>query len=608
MSKDLLRLSQLVTSFGPGAMLDLPKRSVMIAGLHRWKKSKRRTIVEPRLARRLPDGPRRGLATPPIQDENPYRKDAPGLDAFLFPEWFVATRGERQGSRIRRRLVRFHELDPGSGFLIEPVNGKSQKITVAPIRFVAACEHGHVQDVDWRLFVHRDSKGCADRLFLEEGAATGDAAESWIVCACGASRPVFEALGPNNKVLGPCRGHRPWLGPAAQEGCDRHLRLLVRTASNAYFPVTSAVLSLPAETEADRLDRLVAEHARDLEEVRSADDLRPAFRYNTRLREALAGFEAEAVLAALARLRGEAQARPKATARRLKPEELVVLAGPPCGQKSDPEAVLVTEHLPREHWDPDRRFPLIERLTLVHRLREVTALSGFTRFDFITPDKDGELDPEIRVQALSVDGTEPYPAIEQRGEGLFLLFDKSHVEAWAKRPEVLVREQKLETGFRRWAQERGRTKASFPGATWIALHTLSHLLLAELALEAGYPLASLKERVYVGEAGCGILIYTAAFDVGGTLGGLLALGGRLSELLERARERARICASDPVCAEHDPVRPGGGHPLAGAACLGCVLLPEPCCEVRNDFLDRALAIGTIADPDLGLLEAPPATL
>lgn len=599
MSKDLLRLSQLVTSFGPGAMIDLPSWSVMVAGLDRWEDRKRREIVEPRLVRRLPEGPRRGLATPPIHQENPFAKDAPGVQAIVFPQWFVATRGETVGGRIRRRLVKFHELHPKSRCLIEVRGGKQTKIATAPVRFVAACEHGHVQDIDWHLFVHRGSTGCIGRLLLEEVAATGDVAETWIRCECGQSRALYEALGADNKVLGPCHGARPWLGRDVREACDRHLRLLVRTASNAYFPVTLTVLSLPSETEEDRLDRLVAEHRADLAEVHSADDLVLAFKFNSRLRDAFEGIAPEAILAALGRMRGEAGG---AGGPRLKPQELGVLAGPPLGERSDPEAVLVTEPLPRERWDRERRHRAIERLTLVHRLRVVTALRGFTRFDFTNPDRDGELDPEVRVQELARE-PKPYPAIAQHGEGLFLLFDRGIVEGWREREEVRARERALEAGFRRWAQERGREPEGFPGAVWIALHTLSHMLLAEIALEAGYPLASLKERVYEGEAGYGILIYAATFDIGGTLGGLVALGSKIGELLDRARERSAICASDPVCAEHDPCRDRSGNPLAGAACHGCVLLPEPCCEMRNDFLDRALAIGTLGQRGLGLLEA-----
>lgn len=593
MSNNLLRLSQLVTSFGPGAMLDLPSWSVMIAGLDRWHDAQRRRIVEPRLERRLPDGPRRGLATPPLHEENLYR----GVDAIVFPEWFVTTRGDTANGRIHRRLVHFRELDPKRRCLVEAKGKKRIRIPVAPVRFVAACENGHVQDIDWQSFVHHGVGDCQGPLFLEETSATGEIAETWIRCSCGKSRALYEALGPHNKVLGDCHGQRPWLGSEASELCDRHLRLLVRTASNAYFPVTLTVLSLPHETEEEELDQLVAEHREDLAEVGTAEDLALALKFNKRLAMAFQGRASEAVLAALARSRDKAST--SATGR-LKPQELAILAGPPQGERNDPEAVLVTEPLDRRHWDPKRCYPVIERLTLVHRLRVVTALRGFTRFDFANPDRDGELDPEVRVQELSLSRDKPYPAIEQRGEGIFLLFDRTVVTRWERHPKVMERGRLLENGLRRWARDRGREPPSFPGTTWIALHTIAHLLLAEIALEGGYPLASLKERVYLGEAGCGLLIYAAAFDSSGTLGGLVALGGKLTSLLDRARERAEICASDPACAEHDPGR--SGHPLAGAACMGCVLLPEPCCEMRNDFLDRALATGTLEHPKLGLLD------
>ncbi len=304
MSKDLLRLSQLVTSFGSGAMLDLPSWSVMIAGLERWDGRKRRPIDEPRLLRRLPDGPGRGLATPPVHEEDPYRRDRPGLDAILFPQWFVAARGDTVDGRIRRRFVRFSDLDPKQRCLIEEKGKKRIRIPVAPLRFVAACEHGHVQDIDWRIYVHRGGSGCAGSLVLEKTEATGDIAATWTRCSCGQSRALYEALGPDNK------------------------RLLVRAASNAYFPVTLTVLSLPSETAEDRL---VVEHREELAEVHSTEDLAQAFKFNKKLENAFVRVAPEAILAALGRMRGEAGGP---VAPRLEPEELGVLAGPsPSGRR-----------------------------------------------------------------------------------------------------------------------------------------------------------------------------------------------------------------------------------------------------------------------------------
>jgi len=89
-----------------------------------------------------------------------------------------------------------------------------------------------------------------------------------------------------------------------------------------------------------------------------------------------------------------------------------------------------------------------------------------------------------------------------------------------------------------------------------------------------------------------LLIYTAAGDSEGTLGGLVRLGrpDRLGPVIQRALSRASWCSADPVCSEH---LGGQGSRLANlAACHACVLLPETSCETINQGLDRAMIVGT----------------
>lgn len=110
------------------------------------------------------------------------------------------------------------------------------------------------------------------------------------------------------------------------------------------------------------------------------------------------------------------------------------------------------------------------------------------------------------------------------------------------------------------------------GARYIALHTLSHLLIRTIALEWGYNSASLSERIYAGSADdprSGILIYTAVPDAEGTLGGLVSLSepDSLVRLTRRALTDARHCSSDPLCAERLPAAPADF--LHGAACHVC---------------------------------------
>ena len=123
-----LRQSQIVTGFGPGAMVDLPTRSVVIGGLDLWHMRGRgswRPIHEPRATQvletllrgsgRLADGVRLTLRTPPADDDAHARDGAaepPGIEARVFPAWFVARDGEDAGDLRRRRLVRWRDLDP----------------------------------------------------------------------------------------------------------------------------------------------------------------------------------------------------------------------------------------------------------------------------------------------------------------------------------------------------------------------------------------------------------------------------------------------------------------------------------------------------------------
>ena len=99
-----------------------------------------------------------------------------------------------------------------------------------------------------------------------------------------------------------------------------------------------------------------------------------------------------------------------------------------------------------------------------------------------------------------------------------------------------------------------------------------------------------------------MLIYTAAGDSEGTMGGLVRMGkpGNLEPTILSALERAQWCSSDPVCMELGEKGQGPGS-MNLAACHSCGLLPETACETFNRFLDRALVTGSPTNPSLGFL-------
>ena len=162
----------------------------------------------------------------------------------------------------------------------------------------------------------------------------------------------------------------------------------------------------------------------------------------------------------------------------------------------------------------------LNRLVLVHRLREVSAQVGFTRFDAALPDINGELVLDVELAPLSRDLTW-LPANENRGEGVFLAFSQEAIRAWLKRAEVKARAAQLIAGFEEWRKRKNVDTATFAGLPYIMLQSLAHLLITALSLDCGYSASAIRERIYAGESGYGILLYTGTPGSEGSLGGLV---------------------------------------------------------------------------------------
>ena len=601
-----LRRGQVITTYGPGALIDLPKDSAVVGGLETWPSPARlEEIVEPRLAaklRAMSDGPPPALYAPPAASSDP-REPAAGIGAWRFPEWFVVQEaagrrddgGDRQRARSRR-LAHRTALDERGRFDGRPV---------VATRFVRACPKGHVDDVDWYRFVHGGDDPCRNQLWLDERGTSGDLSDLVVRCGCGRRRGMHEAKEIENRTLGACGGARPWLGPHAAERCDLPARLLIRTASNAWFPQVVSVLSLPEDGA--EVDRAAAALWDDLQIVDGPEAL--AFiRRKPAVAERLAPFDDAATLAAIARRRAGVSAD-----RPVKQVELDALLAAPEGFGDDlaADSDFHARRLPDDAW----RRPSgsvargVAAVVQLHRLREVAALAGFTRFEAVTPDIDGEYASDVERADLTFDPVW-FPAVENRGEGLFLQIDAAAVDSWRRRSAVAARVAALGAGHERWSgrrtpRNRQTRPRPFPGGAYVLLHTLSHLLIQSLALRCGYPAASIRERIYVdGEAQrFGLLLYTASADAEGTLGGLVQEARAVEDHLETALRSAALCSSDPVCATHAPERSLEERWLHGAACHGCALIAETSCEMRNDYLDRALLVPVIGVPGAAFFDS-----
>jgi hypothetical protein len=593
-----IRQSQIITTFGPGAMVDLPKHSVLIAGLDHWQ-GMGDEIVEPRLTDKLKhllDLPNLRLYAPPPDPDDPQAPQT-GIAAWQFPEWFIVqdtTPSDSSSTFRSRMLVHRKALSKG-----KYIDDNKKRWPVVSVRFVRGCRGGHVGDINWRDYVHGGQTGCQRQLWIEERGTSGDLSEVWIRCDCKAARSVGEAALMQTRALGNCDGLRPWLGPRAREQCEEPSRLLIRTASNAYFPQLMSVISLPDRD--DTVKKAVDQAWEFLEEVEEVEQIRYE-RKKAKVKAALQDVTDDEVFQEILARRGALLGETKS----VKQAELETLIASRDEVGNDrPDGTFFARAIHGEKRDAPWMKP-IQRVVAVHRLREVVAQVGFTRFEPLAPDIEGELEMGVRRAALARE-IAWLPAVENRGEGIFLQFRREAIEAWLERPEVVQRGLTLRNGFTCWESEHQGTKRKFPGLPFILLHSFSHLLITAVALECGYPASSIRERIYaLPDCGYGLLLYTATSDAEGTLGGLVQVGRRIHEHIQSALELGRLCSNDPVCAQHQPANPHERRFLHGAACHGCLLIAETSCEQHNDFLDRALVVPTVDSLGAEFFKASPA--
>ena len=512
----------------------------------------------------------------------------PGVTGFVFPHWFIVQNVVLSSNKNRRRrLVMQGQLEDSTGRFKD----KGKTYSVVPVRFVRACRKGHVGDIQWREFAHGGQTACQQDLWMEERGTTGDLSDVWIICDCGAVRSMSEAAEPGR--LGTCNGSRPWLDDS--EGvCGEINRLLLRTASNAYFPQTLAVISIPdgmRQVEAVVLS-LWESH---LCKINTVEQLAMVKGIIPDLADKLGAFQ-DAEVFEVMRLIHEGK-QTSAVAKPVKEVEFDALCAANLEQQTDePNGDFFARRLAAPVWQ-DPKLAAVENVVLVHRLREVVALLGFTRFEPESADVTGELDMQVQRAPLVRD-PKWMPVAENRGEGIFLQFNAEAIEAWANSGPVLRRAAELEVSLEEWKKQHPNSQGDFPGAAYIMLHSLSHMLVSAISLECGYPLSSLRERIYAPDgkgamAGrYGILLYTSSAGAEGTLGGLVQAARDIRRHCFRAMQLGTLCSNDPVCSSRG-VKHGGIDRIAGSACHGCLYISETSCERFNQFLDRALVVPTI---------------
>ncbi|MET3953098.1 DUF1998 domain-containing protein [Arthrobacter sp. UYEF36] len=588
-----LRLSETVSPFGVGAIVDIRGESLIAPDTSWWDKRFAPEIHCERLVERL--GPSTLREAPAHSGR--AGKDTLGLLYWRFPTWRFCERCSRLSQKTGKNKGKWTNKCSCDGSLV-------------PMRYVAVCEKGsHLQDIPWFMWTHRGhDAGVTEsvrfcRAYKElrfvRSAKHGEGLKSLRVeCGgCKRSKPLSDLVTKDALARDGirCKGVQPWQDPIPGNACDHKLFAVQRGATGNYIAERISALDIPEERPRSAAAADAIRGHMFFEKV-VADNGGPQSEMVAEWIASELGVSAEEVLSVAAGGNepnddilldlkdGEWAAflkKLETSGRDLSEGDFVVDSWTVGSHQGVPPA-------------------LAARLTAVgqvRRVREVRALKGFRRYS---------ADAEMIRADLSIDGKRKpdLPAIEMYGEGIFLQFDEEFLSEWENRPEVQARAGIL---VNRRSETPWAHRLDVPEPRYVALHTIAHLLIRRLAYASGYSSASLQERIYAHadrpDRTAGILVYTAAGDAQGTLGGLVRLADpdKLVPLLLAALDDADVCSNDPVCIESDKQ---GASSLNLSACHGCSLVSETSCETANRFLDRQLVLGGSNVPGLldGVLE------
>ena len=624
-----VRASQAVLQYGVGAMVDFPEQTLMTAAPETWDSSVME-IHDERLEKVLKVD---YFGMPGSGDEGRYQN---GVSYARFPEWYFCPKCRRFKSLKQwikeytdsPKMKKTRENDP---YMVKRLRCPTcfQDLVVA--RIVVACPQGHIDDFPWVKWVHAKNMSGARKvcdhpeLKFTTSASSTEGLEGLTVsctsCNCRTTlKGAFDkgALETLDKNTGyeydfKCTGRHPWKN--VRQVCTEYPHVLQRGSSSVYFPISVSSLVIPPYSSilTGQVQNSVAfsDLRKAITETLNSLSRIPGITITQEMREGVIkekisdfakkisleiGKNEDQIKAILERKwNGSADPEYTTTSIKYRSEEYVALNGEV--EISDKDGEFVREGTTISEYD----IPYVKNISLIHKVREVQALIGFSRLEPLDNDNITE---NSKVSAVNVkeDDTRWYPGYEVRGEGIFIEFDEDAIDEWRNNNDkVNGRVRLLNENYKK--SYYGSLKDREISAKFLLLHTLSHLLMKQLSFECGYSIASLKERIYCSELSqgrnmSGVFIYTASGDSEGTMGGLVRQGRSdvFPGIFKKAIEASITCSNDPVCS----LSQGQGRDsLNLSACYSCTLVPETSCEEFNVFLDRGTVIGTFEDPDIG---------
>ena len=493
-----IRPNQLITTFGPGSIVDAVKDSVTVLDLNYWKE-KGKKIIDGRLASYL------GVDCF-YMPRTSYSGDIPVVS---FPYMHVC-------SNVKcGRIFDLRENFDLDRYLKFGVTCPECHRQAYPSRFITICENGHMDDFPWSWWVHGGNTTCKGTMRMYSTGNTSTLADMWVECSCGARRSMSGATQHENFEGMKCSGHHPFRPNHKNEKCDKEMIPSQRGASNVYFPVMRSAISIPPWI--NPLYNLIDEHLRLID---SYEEDFGEMGLDKAYQKYFSAFTREEFDAALLRRRQNIKEFTE-----IKQMEYNAIT-----HHADPVYASNKKHFKAEEDPlPDYLLPYFKRVIRITRLREVRVLLGFTRVDAPDPDAD----EQTNIVYLNKGKTEKWlPAAEVHGEGVFIEFNRDSIDAWLRDSELGALSQKYAQCYKEFCESKEWTVTTLRDARYVLMHTFAHLLIKQMSMSSGYSSSAIRERIYFGDDMSGVLLYTGSADKEGSLGGLVELGN-IDQLMQR---------------------------------------------------------------------------
>lgn len=635
MSSGPVRRGQLIAPFGVGAMnVNRDGVSIISAGLDHWYRPEgvdnnvtiqidEFKIHEWRLERLLKVN---HFRLPPDYRKPQFSRKVPNTNItvpFLrFPSWHFCQDCKRLYERPLSERGRMGKIEC-------PECSKTKRgkyLYQVPI--VAICDHGHMQDFPWREWVHRSLNPTCNQQLYFISTGTGTLAGLQVRCECDMKRPLSPIMDAdwekdttdltenldNNGNPFLCNGLQPWLGIDSSSNhnyCGRPMKASLRSSSNIYFAIVKSSVYLPRSSEnapPELVSLIEKPPISGLVNLLKGLNIKVAD-MGTAIRnryphivQNFSDIQIQSAIQLVLNPDPENQTNSKVMLEKEDKEtsfrrsEFDVLIKP-----RDEKELRIKDPGINNFILPVSKY--FSRVMLIEKLRETRVLAGFTRIFPETEQTQEEL-LALLWRNPPIDTEKWLPAYEVYGEGIFLEFNEKLLQKWEKLSVVKDRIEPLVKNYKNLENARKLGERTI-SSRFILIHTFGHLLMNKLIYECGYSSAALRERLYVSSHAtypmAGLLIYTAAGDAEGTMGGLVRMGkpGNLESMIKNALNEAKWCSADPVCMETAKMGGQGPESCNLAACHNCALVPETACEEFNRFLDRGLVIGEPGNKDLG---------